>query len=99
MNLARNTDPQTSHDAIPSAAQRADQKSAILWLLEQVGPMTDYELARHYGEHRAAHGWPATQPDSVRKRRADLKNEGRVIATGETASAPGHRTSTVWGVA
>ncbi|MGO3234783.1 hypothetical protein [Agrococcus casei] len=98
-NLARATDPHTSHDAVPPRERRELQKSAILWLLRTVGPMTDHELTWQYDRNRLRHGWPATQRDSVRKRRAELKNDGRVVNTGEVSGFPGLPASTVWAAA
>lgn len=97
--LARATDPDTSHAAVPTRAKREEQKRAILWLLENVGPMTDHELTWQYSRLRTQHNWPATQADSVRKRRADLKNEGRVVDTGTVSGFAGGRASIVWAAA
>lgn len=95
-NLARLADPATSHDAIPPRHKRSLQKNAILWLLNNVGPMTDHELARQYARRRMEKGWPATQQDSVRKRRAELKAAGLVYDTGQVAGLPGMPASIVW---
>lgn len=97
--LARTTDPATSHAAIPARQKREAQKRAILTLLTEVGPMTDHELTWQYSNQRARRGWPATQADSVRKRRADLKNEGRVVSTGRVSGFAGSRPSIVWAAA
>ena len=97
--LARPSDPLTSHRAVPGRPRRSEQKQAILWLLEHVGPMTDHELTWQYEKARARHGWPATQRDSVRKRRAELKSAGRVVNTGEVSGFPGMPASTVWAIA
>lgn len=97
--LARSTDPQTSHDAATSNRQaRQEQKTAILWLLANVGPMTDHELTWQYKRYRAQKNWPATRDDSVRKRRAELKNEGRVENSGKVSGFNGSAPSIVWAV-
>lgn len=97
---ARRTDPNTSHKAVPAAEQRARQKAAILHLLRTIGPMTDHELTYQYSQARTREGWPATQPDSVRKRRAELKNDGIVVNTGRTSGfALGHAPSIIWAAA
>lgn len=96
--LARTTDRATSHDAVPPRAKREEQKRAILWILTAKGPMTDHQLAHEYRKLRAQHNWPATQLDSVRKRRSELKNEGRVYDTGVTAGWGTGPASTVWAV-
>lgn len=98
--LARTTDPGTSHAAVPAREKREAQKNAILWLLRNLGPMTDHELTYQYEQHRTREGWPATQRDSVRKRRSDLKNEGRVVNTGRVSGfLPGAPASIVWAAA
>lgn len=94
--LARTTDPGTSHAAVPARQKREEQKNAILWLLENVGPMTDHELQFQYKRLRAEHNWPATQLDSVRKRRSELKNERRVVATDRVSGIGGGPASVVW---
>jgi len=79
--------------------KRELQKKAILTLLTDIGPMTDHELTYQYQQRRTREGWPATQADGVRKRRAELKNEGRVYDTGRTSGfAIGHAPSTIWAV-
>lgn len=97
--LARPSDPQTSHDAVPARAKREEQKRAILLLLSECGPMTDHELTWQYTKQRARRNWPATQNDSVRKRRAELKNDGRVVDTGRVSGFAGSPASTVWAAA
>lgn len=97
--LARPSDPLTSDLAVPSAEKREEQKRAILALFAECGPMTDHELTWQYKAQRVRRDWPATQLDSVRKRRAELKNEGRVIDTGRVSGFAGSRPSTVWAIA
>ena len=97
---ARTADPDTSHAAVPARHRRELQKRAILTLLTDIGPMTDHELTYQYQQRRTREGWPATQPDGVRKRRAELKNEGRVYDTGQRSGfAVGHAPSIIWAVA
>ncbi|KAA9133728.1 hypothetical protein [Microbacterium caowuchunii] len=97
--LARSTDLDTSHAAVPGRRKREVQKNAILWLLSTIGPMTDHQLAHEYKAQMIAKGWPATQLDSVRKRRAELKSEGRVVATGRRTGWGSGPSSMVWAVA
>lgn len=94
--LARATDPSTSHDAVPARPKRELQKQAILALYAEVGPMTDHELTWQYERQRTRRGWPATQRDSVRKRRAELKADGRVVNTGQVSGFPGLPASIIW---
>ncbi len=97
--LARPTDPLTSDLAIPTAGKREEQKRAILALLAECGPMTDHELTWQYVAQRSRRHWPATQNDSVRKRRAELKNAVRVIDTGRVSGVIGYPASVVWAIA
>lgn len=97
--LARITDKATSHDAVPSPTKRHEQKNAIVALLVELGPMTDHQLAHEYARLRSQRNWPATQLDSVRKRRSELKNEGRVYDTGRTSGWGTGPASTVWAAA
>lgn len=97
--LARSTDPSTSHDAVPNRRKREEQKNAILHLLRTLGPLTDHQLTYEYRKRRAQHNWPATQDDSVRKRRSELKNEGRVRSTGKTSGWGAGAPSTLWEIA
>lgn len=97
--LARTSDKSTSHDAVPSRPKREEQKQAILSILSEKGPMTDHQLAHEYARLRMQRNWPATQLDSVRKRRSELKNEGRVYDTGVTSGWGTGPASTVWAAA
>lgn len=98
--LARATDPETSHDAARALQNRSVQKAAILKLLRELGPMTDHQLISEYTKHRKANGWPNTQLEGVRKRRAELKNEGLVKDSGRKLSPIfGWPASIVWEVA
>lgn len=97
--FARSSDPETSYAAVPPRPKREEQKNAILWLLGNVGPMTDHELTWQYSHWRGKKNWPATQSDSVRKRRAELKNEGRVVNLGRVSGFAGAPVSIVWALA
>lgn len=93
--LARPSDPDTSHDSVPAREKRELQKLAILELL-RAAPGTDHDLEARYAKQRLAKRWPATRSDSVRKRRSELKAEGRVYDTGMRDGLPGGRASVVW---
>lgn len=97
--LARSSDPVTSHEAAESLSQEvlSRQKEAILSLLT-LKPSTDRELTARYFDAQDANGWPNTDRDSVRKRRAQLKNAGRVEVVGITTPTTGKRAQ-IWGVA
>ncbi|ROS28878.1 hypothetical protein EDF22_0609 [Rathayibacter sp. PhB127] len=94
--LAHTHDPDTSHDA----ARRLDRettnrvKSAVLWLLLD-GPATVTELRDAYFEMRASMHWPDVDEHTVDKRVTDLKNDGRVVDTGERRLTKRNRPSAV----
>ncbi|QPE04103.1 hypothetical protein IT882_12960 [Microbacterium schleiferi] len=94
--LARRTDPATSHRAVPAREKREAQKKAILWILQNVGPLTDQQITHEYFARHIRNGWPATQVDGVRKRRSELKKEGRVRSTGRTSGWGTGPASTIW---
>jgi hypothetical protein len=97
--LARATDPATSHEAVPLVAVRAVQKAAILEILATVGPAADFQIESVYGVVRVSRGWPRTQGDSIRKRRSELLNEGKVEDNGTTHRNPSSgKHCTVWRV-
>lgn len=74
---ARNSDPQTSHDAIPSEASLSRTKSALLAIYAQHGDgLTAREAGRLVGHPEA---W---------KRVSDLTRDGFLIPTGETRRDP-----------
>jgi len=97
--LARRSDPATSH----AAAEHLDdhalsvQKTAILDLLAEE-PRDDHNLTQAYFNLATERGWPITDWDSIRKRRAQLVNAGKATAVGTHPGRYG-RDVTVWGVA
>lgn len=97
--LARRSDPSTSHDAASklNGADLSKQKAAILELLAEE-PRDDHALTVAYFNLADKRDWPITDPDSIRKRRAQLKNAGKVQAAGTTVGHTG-REVTVWAVA
>lgn len=70
--LARNSDPQTSHDAIPSPYRLGSTKARILEVYRQAeGPLTPREAAELAGLERDGH-----------KRVSDLRRDGWLEPTG-----------------
>lgn len=94
--LARNTDPDTSHDAGAIAAlspSAAIVKGAIMQLLRANGPRTAFELRDFYVAHPE---WPRVQPNSINRRVSDLRNSGLVRDTGRRRKSPDGRDAIVW---
>ena len=90
--MARNTDPDTSHDAAKDATFNASNHRRIaLFALYDYGPLTDYELADITG----------LQQNSIGKRRGDCMMAGLVskfVVSGEVQKrpAPSGSMSIVW---
>lgn len=90
---ARNTDPQTSHDAAKSVKDITLTKHYILKCL--VRARTDVELVEAYGNLKNA---PRASESGIRSRRAELVREGYVSATGLEVKLPSGRFAKVWQV-
>lgn len=95
--LAHRGDPATSHNAVPTAADRARLKKALLELLER-GDMTTSHLTTLYFTVASIHGWPIVKSDSVAKRLSELVNAGQVSASGRTELGDYGKQVTVWSV-
>jgi len=93
---ARNTDPDTSHQA----AQRLLRNSvtalqfAVGIALENEGPMTDEQLCQHLAETHT----DLVTVSGVRTRRSELVNMGFVYDTGERRPTVTGRQAIVWGL-
>lgn len=89
--VARNTDPQTAHQAAEHAAMRAGTMRALaLRELAAAGDrgLTDFELA-----HRTR-----SQQTSIGKRRGELVRMGLVESAGSTRPSPSGSPAMVWRV-
>lgn len=89
---ARNTDPETSHEAaasIPEDVQRASQQE-VLSLLRRYGSMTD----KHILEAHTMYGSNQYSDSRLRTARKELVDMGYVVADGYDTSGP--RKMTVW---
>ncbi len=85
--LARNTDPETSHEAAARVREFAHGQCAeILNLLRKYGPMSPEQIAAHM----------AIDAYSVRKRTADLERAGVACPTGVTVPTVSGRRQRVW---
>jgi transcription initiation factor IIE alpha subunit len=84
---ARRGDPETSHEAAGRVREFASGHcSVILRLLNERGPMTCDEIAKH--THLMAH--------QINKRTADLYRAGKAMPTGETRLSASGRSERVW---
>lgn len=96
---ARDSDPDTSHQAAASVTNVTAGQMAILWLFTTWGqPMTDVELLEHY---RLAHKrWGSTFPrqsdSGVRTRRSELVRAGVLVDSGLIDVLPSGRSAIRW---
>lgn len=99
---ARTTDPHTSHDAAQSISRdqlRASQ-TAVLRVLREYGPTSDYMLAENYDTARhMGYDLPRQSPSGLRTRRKELVAAGFVVDSGERVTLPSGRKAIVWQVA
>lgn len=94
MPKARNTDPQTSHEAAESVKNINATQQAILNAL--VRPRTDVELVEVYRKIKSN---PRASESGIRSRRAELVAAGLVVDTGSRIKLPSGRRAIVWGKA
>lgn len=98
-SYARNTDPQTSHDAANSVSEFTTTKSGqvILFLLGMQG-MTDVELVDAYHAlHRENPEFAPRASDSgIRTRRCQLFRQGFLKDSGDRQLTPSGRQAVVW---
>ena len=73
--VARNTDPQTSHDAAASVSDILLTQEAVLELLRALGPKTDIEI-REAWKQQLAMVLPSAS--GMRTRRKELVDKGLV---------------------
>lgn len=85
--LARNTDPETSHDAAASAVSLASKHAAmILEALHKHGAMSPTGIARCLGLDRA----------QVFRRMSELEDRGFIYPTGRLLKSPANRDEREW---
>ena len=92
MARARNTDPQTSHDAAKSLTDVTAIQGYVLRALRR--PRTDQELVDAYRAYKNAP--PATEDSTIRTRRNELVRRGLVVDTGERRPSRSGRKAIVW---
>ena len=92
---ARNTDPQTSHNAAESVKDLTGVQSRILKLFELPNNgYTDEELIRAYQKSYGSF-FPATE-SSIRSRRSELVHRQYLRDSGEKRLTKAGRGTTVW---
>ena len=89
---ARNTDPQTSHDAAASVTGQTETQRHLLELLA-AEPATDMDLMERWHPD-----WGPATPSGLRTRRSELTEAELVIDTGERRPSPSGRLCVVWGI-
>lgn len=95
MNLARNSDPDTSHAAAMQQRNLVRERQRILDAFTRLGPMTDSELE----DVATREEWPHAGDTYYRRRRSDLKALGALTSTNERRANAQGNTETVWQVA
>jgi hypothetical protein len=91
MPKARNTDPQTSHDAAESVKQVTTTQQYVLRALRR--PRNDAELIEAYRAYKTA---PRASESGIRSRRAELVDAGLVRDSGRRVKTLSGRNSIVW---
>ena len=83
---ARNTDPETSHQAAIRVSEFSDSHRARILKALIVSPAGQSEIAER----------SALLPHQVNKRLSDLENEGRIETTGNTVKGHSGRLEREW---
>jgi len=91
MAKARNTDPQTSHEAADSVKDITATQEYVLKALRK--PRNDSELVEAFRSLRTA---PRASESGIRSRRSELVNLGLVVDSGRRIKTPAGRNSIVW---
>lgn len=96
---ARETDPQTSHDAAASVVQLTAKRAAVLRVFQQDAEgMTDWEMTRVYEYLQAdsPQDYPQQSVSGMRTRRSELVKLGRLTDSGQRSKMPSGRLAVVW---
>jgi hypothetical protein len=91
--VARNTDPETSHQAAASVRGVTDTHKVILHLLAK--PMTDVELIETFYKSVNRQVLWASE-SGIRSRRSELVQSGKVIDSGAREKLPSGRNAIIW---
>jgi hypothetical protein len=93
--VARNSDPETSHEAASSVVKVRERQLAVQRLLRDVGPMTDEQIVATYATRPEATSLKQS-PSGLRTRRAECVELGLVEWTGERRTMTTGRAARVW---
>ena len=94
---ARNTDPETSHEAAASVKGLGAARDAVLWMFKRHGNLCDTELIYYYKSYVGSRRVPVQSDSGIRSRRAELVKSGHLIATHQYATLKTGRRSVIWG--
>jgi hypothetical protein len=103
---ARNTDPDTSHEAAASISEdkiRKSQKAVLQLFKDDPSGFTDYEMVHVYNELMMMptqyHLYPLQSESGLRTRRKELVEKGLVKDSGRKAKLPSGRKGIIWELA
>jgi hypothetical protein len=97
MPRARNTDPQTSHEAAASVRNLTETQAVILDLFEfKTSLMTDNKLIGWYQWAVANLDAPEASESGIRSRRAELVRAGELEDSGNREKLKSGRYAIVW---
>ena len=91
---ARNSDPQTSHDAADSIQDLTGVQTRIMQLFDKYHAMSDEELIVAYGRQFASF-FPSSE-SSIRSRRSDLAHKGYLVDSGRKSITKAGRPTIIW---
>lgn len=91
---ARNTDPETSHEAADSTSSKvAASQGEVILILSHYGPLADHEIV---AKHERLFVPPTYSPQRLRSARSELVEAGRVEFADEYRLTPSGRRARVW---
>jgi hypothetical protein len=93
---ARSSDPITSDWAAESVYKPSRVQERILSILLTTGPMTDEAIVREYQHRHTDENGRCVTPQSIRSRRKELVDAGRVCFSGLYSPTINKRLSQEW---
>lgn len=94
--VARNTDPETSHEAAASVSQITETHERILRIFSDCYELTDEHLATEWLTYGTHLGWPPISPSGLRSRRAELVARGKLRDSGRRSITRSNRSTIIW---